>query len=43
MIPFNKAVLAGNEFKYIKNAYDKGKLSGDGHYTVKCHGGYKTI
>ena len=37
MIPFNKAVLAGNEFKYIKNAYDKGKLSGDGHYTVKCH------
>mgnify|MGYP001289849976 CR=1 FL=1 len=37
MIPFNKAVLAGNEFKYIKNAYDKGKLSGDGYYTVKCH------
>tara|TARA_B100001121_G_C18697265_1_gene625568 strand:+ start:535 stop:1665 length:1131 start_codon:yes stop_codon:yes gene_type:complete len=37
MIPFNKAVLSGNEFNYMKMAYKKGKLSGDGYFTHKCH------
>lgn len=37
MIPFNKAYLAGNEIKYITDAINSGKLSGDGVYTKKCH------
>ena len=37
MIHFNKPFLIENEFKYIKDAIDKGILRGDGIYTKKCH------
>lgn len=36
-IPFNKAALAGNEFRYIATAIEKGHISGDGEFTKKCH------
>ncbi|KAF5083720.1 dTDP-4-amino-4,6-dideoxygalactose transaminase [anaerobic digester metagenome] len=36
MIPFNKQSLFGTEFAYIQDAYDQGKLSGDGKYTKLC-------
>jgi dTDP-4-amino-4,6-dideoxygalactose transaminase len=36
MIPFNKQSLFGKEFAYIQDAYDQGKLSGDGKYTKLC-------
>jgi dTDP-4-amino-4,6-dideoxygalactose transaminase len=38
MIPFNKPFLSGNELEYIKDAVSLGKISGNGHYTRKCHG-----
>lgn len=37
MIPFNKQNIFGNELKYIKDAYDSGKISGDGKYTKWCN------
>lgn len=36
-IPFNKPYLSGNELKYIKEAVESGKISGDGLFTKKCH------
>lgn len=36
-IPFNKPFLTGNELKYIEDAVNQGKLSGNGKYTKKCH------
>jgi dTDP-4-amino-4,6-dideoxygalactose transaminase len=36
-IPFNRAGLAGNEFKYISEALEAGHISGDGRYTKRCH------
>lgn len=36
MVPFNKPYLSGNELQYIKDAINRGHLSGDGHYTKKC-------
>jgi len=36
MIPFNKQNLFGKELDYIKDAYDNGKVSGDGKYTKMC-------
>ncbi|KKM15107.1 hypothetical protein LCGC14_1699390 [marine sediment metagenome] len=36
-IPFNKPYLSGNEFLYMKDAYDHGKISGDGLYSKKVH------
>ena len=36
-IPFNKPYLSGKELEYIEDAIHRGKLSGDGHYTKKCH------
>jgi dTDP-4-amino-4,6-dideoxygalactose transaminase len=36
-IPFNKPFLTGNEIKYIQNAVQEGKLSGNGVYTKRCH------
>ncbi|MDP8214052.1 MAG: dTDP-4-amino-4,6-dideoxygalactose transaminase [Candidatus Euphemobacter frigidus] len=35
-IPFNKPALTGNELRYIKDAVDSGKISGDGGFTKKC-------
>lgn len=36
MIPFNKPYLTGNETKYIEDAVQSGKISGNGKYTQKC-------
>lgn len=36
-IPFNKPYLSGNETKYIAEAVESGKISGDGIFTQKCH------
>lgn len=37
MKPFNKPYLSGKELHYIEDAVKRGKLSGDGYYTKKCH------
>ncbi|QQR96714.1 MAG: dTDP-4-amino-4,6-dideoxygalactose transaminase [Sphingobacteriales bacterium] len=37
MIPFNKPYFTGKETKYIEEAVAKGKISGDGFFTKKCH------
>lgn len=37
MIPFNKQNLFGKEFEYIKDAYETGRVSGDGKYTELCN------
>ncbi len=36
-IPFNKPHLSGNEFLYMKDALNRGKISGDGLYSKKVH------
>ncbi|MFD0962619.1 dTDP-4-amino-4,6-dideoxygalactose transaminase [Pseudofulvibacter geojedonensis] len=36
MIPFNKPYLTGNETKYIEEAVNSGKISGNGMFTKKC-------
>jgi len=36
MIPFNRQNLFGKELEYIKDAYNSGKVSGDGKYTKVC-------
>jgi dTDP-4-amino-4,6-dideoxygalactose transaminase len=36
-IPFNRPSLAGNEFRFITDALERGQFSGDGSYTKKCH------
>jgi dTDP-4-amino-4,6-dideoxygalactose transaminase len=35
-IPFNKPYLTGKELDYIKDAVSRGKISGNGYYTLKC-------
>jgi len=37
MISFNEPYLSGNELDYIKDAVDRGKISGNGYYTKQCH------
>ena len=36
MIPFNKPFLIGSELKYIEQAVQSGKISGNGIFTQKC-------
>lgn len=36
-IPFNKPCIIGKEIHYIKDAIKRGKVSGDGYYSQKCH------
>src|SRR5262249_61281997 len=36
-IPFNRAGLVGDEFRYISEALAIGHISGDGRFTKKCH------
>jgi len=36
-IPFNFPYMAGNELKYIQQAYANGRLAGDGPFTKQCH------
>lgn len=37
MIPFNLSAMTGREILYITEAMEKGKLSGDGSFTERCH------
>jgi dTDP-4-amino-4,6-dideoxygalactose transaminase len=37
VIPFNKPYLTGQALDYIKDAVSRGKISGNGYYTHKCH------
>ncbi|QTR53479.1 dTDP-4-amino-4,6-dideoxygalactose transaminase [Thiothrix unzii] len=37
MIPFNRPPLTGNEAKYVLQAIQSEKISGDGQFTLKCH------
>ena len=36
MIPFNRPYLTGKEIKYIRQAYRRAQLAGDGYFTRKC-------
>jgi len=36
-IPFNRPSFQGDEHAYIEEAIASGHLSGDGHFTQKCH------
>lgn len=36
-VDFNRPILAGNEFEYMRQAVENGHLSGDGPFTKKCH------
>lgn len=36
MIPYNKPALVGDELSYIRDAVERGKISGNGHYTALC-------
>lgn len=36
-IPFNKPYMTGNELKYIQEAVNLGKISGNGEFTKRCH------
>lgn len=36
-IPFNRAGLTGNEFRYMTMAIQRGQISGDGQFTRLCH------
>jgi dTDP-4-amino-4,6-dideoxygalactose transaminase len=40
-IPFNKPFLSGNELSYMKQAIEKGHISGDGYFTQKCQSYFK--
>lgn len=41
MIPFNKPYLTGKEDEYIIQSVKFGQLSGNGHFTKKCHNYFK--
>jgi dTDP-4-amino-4,6-dideoxygalactose transaminase len=43
LIPFNKPYMTGDELYYIKDAVNRGKISGNGYYTQKCHDFFKEI
>jgi dTDP-4-amino-4,6-dideoxygalactose transaminase len=36
-VDFNRPVVLGNEFEYMKEAVENGHISGDGPFTKKCH------
>ncbi len=36
-IPFNRPYVTGAEIKYIAEALEQGRLSGDGPFTKRCH------
>jgi dTDP-4-amino-4,6-dideoxygalactose transaminase len=36
MIPFNRPYITGKETSYLTEAVNKGKISGNGHYTKLC-------
>jgi dTDP-4-amino-4,6-dideoxygalactose transaminase len=36
-VDFNRPVIVGNEFEYMKQAIENRHISGDGPFTKKCH------
>ena len=40
-IPFNKPYLSGKETDYIREAVERGQVSGNGPFTKKCHRFFK--
>lgn len=36
-VDFNRPVVSGNEFEYMKQAIENEHISGDGSFTKKCH------
>lgn len=36
-IPFNRSYLAGDEFRYMREAVERGRTSGDGEFTRRCN------
>ena len=36
-VDFNRPVLVGKEFEYMRQAIENGHISGDGPFTKKCH------
>ncbi|MEM6795397.1 MAG: dTDP-4-amino-4,6-dideoxygalactose transaminase [Acidobacteriota bacterium] len=36
-IPFNRPTFAGNELAYVEQAVNRGHISGDGHFSRRCH------
>ena len=36
-VDFNRPVLVGNEFEYMRQAVENGHISGDGPFTKRCH------
>ncbi|HRQ22505.1 MAG TPA: dTDP-4-amino-4,6-dideoxygalactose transaminase, partial [Anaerolineales bacterium] len=36
-VDFNRPILVGNEFEYMRQAVENAHLSGDGPFTKKCH------
>src|SRR5688572_10234318 len=36
-VDFNRPVVVGNEYEYMKQAVENGHISGDGPFTKKCH------
>ena len=36
-VDFNRPVVVGNEFEYMRQAIENGHLSGDGPFSKKCH------
>lgn len=41
-IPFNKPYLSGEELRFIRDAIESGKISGNGKYTQLCQAFFKT-
>jgi dTDP-4-amino-4,6-dideoxygalactose transaminase len=37
VVPFNVPSLLGNEIRYLREAIERGQLSGDGHFTKLCN------
>src|ERR1044071_5064875 len=36
-VDFNRPVVVGNEFEYMRQAIENGHISGDGPFTKRCH------
>jgi len=36
-VDFNRPIIVGHEFEYMKQAIENGHISGDGPFTKKCH------
>jgi dTDP-4-amino-4,6-dideoxygalactose transaminase len=37
VIPFNRPAVTGNEIKYLNEVVHSAKMSGDGHFSQRCH------